>query len=176
MIVLALLLVACGEDPPPPSPVRTVEPAEVEPAEPAPPACPEEADGVRVTPEGLTVAAPIRFDLYAGTIAPETLHAVDAVARRLGACPELRVEIQVHTDAMRMSSFNARQSQVIADAVRARLIEQGVDGARLAACGYGESRPIAPSTTVEDRERNMRIEWHRIADAAAHACPDAATL
>ena len=40
---------------------------------------------MRVTPEGLELAAPIRFDLYASTIAPESLHAIDAVARERNA-------------------------------------------------------------------------------------------
>ncbi len=169
-LVLMLLLTACGQETPssPPAPIAAP------PARPEPPpasTCPEDAEGVRVAADQLLVAAPIGFDLYAGTLAPEGLSAIDAVARRLASCPEVQLEIQVHTDSMRMGVFNARSSQTIAEAIRARVIEQGVDAARVAACGYGESRPIAPNTTAEGRARNMRVEWRRVPDAAAHTCP-----
>lgn len=168
VIAIALLLTACSEAPAPPAP-RPSAPAVAPPA-PTPPSCPADAEGVRVTDEALTLNAAISFDLYAGTVAPESLPGIDAVARRLAACADLEaIEIQVHTDSMRMGAFNAQRSQVIADALRQRLIDDGVGATRVIACGYGESRPVAPNTTAEGRAQNMRVEWRRV--APSYACP-----
>jgi len=114
----------------------------------------------------------IAFDLYAATVAPDSLPIVDAVAARLRACASLQIEIQVHTDTVRAGVFNARQSQRVAEALRERLVAQGVDASRVAACGYGESRPITSAIDWTARSANMRVEWHALATpAAAHVCP-----
>jgi outer membrane protein OmpA-like peptidoglycan-associated protein len=133
--------------------------------------CPARGDGITVESGRLRVEGPIRFDLYAGTIDPATLHTIDAVARRLIACPDVTIEIQVHTDTRRMTSFNARASSAIAEHIRARLIERGVPAARIAACGYGESRPAAGMENWDPLQN--RVEWIRIASPAEHRCPPA---
>jgi len=126
---------------------------------------------VSVDAERLTTA-PIAFDLMAGTVAPGSLAVVDAVARRLRVCADLQLEIAVHTDAMRASAFNARASQRIAEVVRDRLIAQGVDAARLAACGYGESVPNTSAPGWRAAPVNARVEWRRSSTpAAAFVCP-----
>ena len=122
-----------------------------------------------VLEDRLTIDGPISFDLYAGTVTAES-H-VDALARRLLACADITLEIQVHTDSRRMGVFNARQSQVIAEALRARLLERGVAPERVVACGYGEDHPIAPNTTAEGRAANTRVEWRRV--AMPFTCPTA---
>src|SRR5690606_23506324 len=147
---LALIsLAACGSerDAPPPPPPPAVE------APPAP-ACPPDGEGVSVLEDRLTIDGPLSFDLYAGTITEES-H-LDAIARRLLACEDINLEIQVHTDSMRARAFNAQRSQVIAEALRARLLERGVAPERVVACGYGEDHPIAPNHTAAGRAANMR--------------------
>ncbi len=169
---LALVLVACGEAEPPPAPrPASPAPAPEPPAARAAPICPPEGDGVRVLADRVTLEAPIAFDLYAGTVSDASWPGVDLVAQRLSACASAIdvIEIQVHTDAVRMGSFNARQSQVIADLLRQRLITDGVQAERVVACGYGESQPIAPNTTLEGRAQNMRVEWRRV--NRGYACP-----
>jgi OOP family OmpA-OmpF porin len=104
-------------------------------------ACPTSAEGVTVEAGRLRVDAPIRFDLYAGTLDPSALPVIDAVGRRMRACPEVALEIQVHTDTRRTEGFNMARSQVIADLIRARLVSQGIAASRLTARGYGESQP-----------------------------------
>lgn len=131
--------------------------------------CPLRGEGVIVEDGRLRVEGPIRFDLYAGTVDPSTLATIDAVARRLNACPDVKVEIQVHTDTRRMTVFNARASAAIAEHIRARLIERGVAASRIAACGYGESRPTAGMQGYDPRQN--RVEWIRIASPAEHRCP-----
>jgi OOP family OmpA-OmpF porin len=42
------------------------------------------------------------------------------------------------------------------------LIKKGISADRLRAVGYGEAFPIADNATAEGRERNRRVELHRI--------------
>jgi len=169
-VVLVLCLAGCGRDAEMSVSAPTPTPAPA-PAPIAAPACPPSGDGVSVDAERL-MTAPIAFDLMTGTVAPESLAVVDAVARRLRVCADLQLEIAVHTDAMRASAFNARASQRVAEVVRDRLIAQGVDAARLVACGYGESAPNTSAPGWRDAPVNARVEWRRLSTpAAAFVCP-----
>jgi len=167
-VLLVLCLAGCDRDAETSVSAPTPTPT---PAPIAAPACPPSGDGVSVDAERL-MTAPIAFDLMTGTVAPESLAVVDAVARRLRVCADLQLEIAVHTDAMRASAFNARASQRVAEVVRDRLIAQGVDAARLVACGYGESAPNTSAPGWRDAPVNARVEWRRLSTpAAAFVCP-----
>jgi outer membrane protein OmpA-like peptidoglycan-associated protein len=171
---LALLLVlACDERPGDAEttmPVDTVSGLESPAREAEAPACPSTGDGVTVTGTAVETATPIGFDLYGPSLAPDTGPLLGAVARRLVACDTLAIEVRVHTDTRRTEAFNARQSQAIAELVKSRLVEAGVDAARLAACGYGESQPL-PGVEPWDPS-NDRVLFLRVAGAAASvACP-----
>jgi len=42
------------------------------------------------------------------------------------------------------------------------LDSRGIDASRLEANGYGETRPIGNNQTVEGRQKNRRVEMHKI--------------
>lgn len=130
-------------------------------------ACPQDGEGVVVEAGRLRVPV-IQFDLYGPSLDPASLPIIDAVARRMIACPELVIELQVHTDTRRMTAFNARQSQAIAVLIRDRLIARGVAAARVTACGLGESQP-PPGREGWD-PLNNRVEWWRVGPSRAPAC------
>jgi outer membrane protein OmpA-like peptidoglycan-associated protein len=69
------------------------------------------------------------------------------------------VEIQGHTDSTGNPEVNRELSQLRADAVRQRLIENGVDGARLESKGYGDTRPLLPNLTDRNRAANRRVQF-----------------
>jgi OOP family OmpA-OmpF porin len=56
-------------------------------------------------------------------------------------------------------------SQQRAEAVRAALIEAGVDPSMLVAKGYGSASPVAGNDTLEGRFRNRRIEYRVVKPA-----------
>ncbi|MPY92246.1 MAG: OmpA family protein [Acidimicrobiia bacterium] len=85
---------------------------------------------------------------------------LDRVAAELRAHPGIRVEVAGHTDTNGTPDSNLRISQQRAEAVRDRLVAEGIEPARLVATGYGQARPRAANDTVEGRALNRRIEFN----------------
>ncbi len=69
-----------------------------------------------------------------------------------------KVEVGGHTDWKGREALNLELSQKRADAVRAALIEAGIDTSRITAKGYGEQVPVASNATESGRSKNRRIE------------------
>lgn len=182
-LLLSCVLWASCDEPEGAAPIAETVAAEVQPVpeparvpEPEPDACPQEAEGVTVLPDRIDATGRIAFDLYAPALEPGADAVIGPVARRLVACPELQIEIQVHTDTRRMGSFNARQSLAIAEAIRDQLVAMGVPAERLAPCGYGESQPDPREGREQWDEANNRVIFVRLPGAASgHQCPEVET-
>ena len=69
------------------------------------------------------------------------------------------VEIAGYTDNVGDPAANLQLSQQRADAVRATLIQAGVNPNMLVAKGYGSANPVSGNDTMEGRFRNRRIEY-----------------
>ena len=101
----------------------------------------------------------VLFDLGKTTIRPESGTLLDEIATVLKQHPEItRVLVEGHTDSTGSARVNKRLSQARAEAVVNALVERGVEKARLAAKGFGSSRPIASNDTPEGRDANRRVE------------------
>ena len=73
--------------------------------------------------------------------------------------PDLQIEIQAHTDSKGTAEVNQALSDERAVSVKNHLIANGIDGARLVAIGYGETRPKVQNDTVVGRAQNRRVEF-----------------
>jgi OOP family OmpA-OmpF porin len=73
--------------------------------------------------------------------------------------PSTVIEIGGHTDNTGDAAANMMLSQQRAEAVRAELVQDGVDPGMLVVKGYGSAKPIAGNDTVEGRFANRRIEY-----------------
>ncbi len=82
--------------------------------------------------------------------------------RTLKENPEIELEVRGYTDNQGREAFNRTLSQNRADAVKAWLVERGIDGARLTGKGFGPDNPVADNTTAEGRAENRRIEFFRL--------------
>lgn len=100
----------------------------------------------------------IYFDYDKATLRPESIEELERVVRFLQENPSLRVEISGHTDSDGSDMYNLRLSQARAQAVVDYLVSRGINPDRLVAKGYGESRPIAPNDTPENKQKNRRTE------------------
>ncbi len=89
----------------------------------------------------------------------DPIQALDEMAEVLKAHPELRVNIVGHTDNHGSDAYNQSLSERRAEAIKAYLVKRGVEGGRLTTEGRGESQPIVPNDTDENRLRNRRTEF-----------------
>jgi outer membrane protein OmpA-like peptidoglycan-associated protein len=84
---------------------------------------------------------------------------VFAAALNSAALSGARFEISGHTDSTGSASKNQTLSEERAQAVRAQLIADGVDGGRLVAKGYGSQQPV--SGLSPRAGANRRVEARR---------------
>jgi outer membrane protein OmpA-like peptidoglycan-associated protein len=135
--------------------------------------CPGTPAGIAVDANGCPQVAEIKQALVlkgvnfltgSEELTPESLSALADVARSLIAYPDVRVEIQGHTDSAGAAAFNESLSLKRAESVRDHIVTYGVDIRRLRAVGYGERFPIASNSNAEGRALNRRVEIHRIRD------------
>jgi outer membrane protein OmpA-like peptidoglycan-associated protein len=133
--------------------------------------CADTPKGVEVDESGCPVVEEIREDLvlegvtFASNSAELTGNSETVlrhVAESLQAWPDVRIEVEGHTDSRGAAEHNRDLSKKRALSVRAFLIAQGIDGSRITAVGYGEEFPIADNSTAAGRAANRRVEVHRI--------------
>ncbi len=89
-----------------------------------------------------------------GTTAVE----VDNMAAILKAYPGVSVSVEGYTDNTGDAAANVQLSQARADAVKARLLGQGITANRIMSKGFGDANPVGDNGTAEGRAQNRRIE------------------
>jgi outer membrane protein OmpA-like peptidoglycan-associated protein len=92
------------------------------------------------------------------TLQEKSTPELDKLVRLLSDNPTLRLEIAGHTDDVGEDRRNLDLSRKRAESVRAYLLARGIDAGRIQSQGYGETRPVVPNTSAENRARNRRIE------------------
>lgn len=121
--------------------------------------CPDN-DLITFTDGGFETLKPIYFEFDSAVIKAESYPVVRAIAAALAAHGHVRqVEIGGHTDRPCRATYNLRLSQARATAVRAFLVGEGIGADRLAAEGYGETRPLDASPTAAAHVANRRVEF-----------------
>jgi OOP family OmpA-OmpF porin len=100
----------------------------------------------------------VLFDSSAATLRSDAQDAIDAAARRIEERAPGTVEIVGHTDDVGDDASNQQLSveraQSVADALGERL---DTDVYTLTASGQGESEPLVPNTSDENRQLNRRV-------------------
>ena len=101
----------------------------------------------------------ILFETGKSNLKPESTPTLKAIAAALKGHPDLKVEIQGHTDNVGSAASNLMLSQARAEAVKAALeSDYAVSGDQLTAKGFGDTKPVTKNTTPEGRANNRRVE------------------
>ena len=118
--------------------------------------------GVSVTRNGnqivLNMPSNITFATDQDQVVPAFHQTLNAVALVLNKYNRTLVDINGHTDSTGSMQHNMALSQRRATSVGNYLVNQGVDGRRLAINGFGPNQPIASNATPDGRAQNRRVE------------------
>jgi outer membrane protein OmpA-like peptidoglycan-associated protein len=116
---------------------------------------------VMVTAREIRITQQIQFEFNKATIRPVSYPTLDAVRDVLVQNPQIKIEVQGHTDNVGNAAYNQKLSQQRADSVKAYLTSHGIEASRLTSKGYGMSQPIVPNTTEANRALNRRVQFIR---------------
>ena len=102
----------------------------------------------------------IYFETNSAALLPESQQSLDEAGAALAKYPQLKVEVQGHTDTRGAAAANMRLSEARANSVRAYLLRHfaSLRSENLVARGYGETRPETRERNQEELLRNRRVE------------------
>jgi outer membrane protein OmpA-like peptidoglycan-associated protein len=112
--------------------------------------------------ESKIVTHGINFDIDKATIKPESMGTLNMIVNIMKSNPDVKFEIDGHTDNSGTAQHNLDLSQQRADAVKDQLIKMGIDVSRLTTKGFGDTKPISDNDTPEGKENNRRVEFVKI--------------
>ena len=151
--------VAAAAPAPAPTPAPTPAPAPVvAPIVVAPAVAPAPAPQRRTV--NLTLGADATFDSGKADLKSDGKAKLDDVAAKLKQ-PGVTVEsmtVTGHTDNVGSAAFNQSLSERRAAAVKAYLVDQGVDGSKIRTQGKGLTQPVADNKTAPGRAQNRRVD------------------
>ncbi|MGF1558639.1 MAG: OmpA family protein [Flavobacteriaceae bacterium] len=107
---------------------------------------------------------PVYFDLDKADIRPDAAATILKILAYMKAFPDLKVQVQSHTDVKASTSYNYRLSQRRAENTIAYLVANGVDSHRIPGQGFGKTKLINECSTREScpdekHQENRRSEF-----------------
>jgi outer membrane protein OmpA-like peptidoglycan-associated protein len=118
--------------------------------------------GAVVTREGeglvVTFASGLLFDFDSDQLRDASKKNLDNLASSLSEFGDSRLLLVGHTDDTGTDTYNTDLSRRRANAVASYLISRGVPTGRVSTSGRGESEPIVPNDSDENRQKNRRVE------------------
>ncbi|MEO6316977.1 MAG: TonB-dependent receptor [Chitinophagaceae bacterium] len=107
----------------------------------------------------VTVAASnILFITGKAGLLKSSFKSLDGVTDVLNQYPDLKLDIDGHTDNTGTEEKNMVLSQDRANAVKAFFTGKGISENRITATGYGQASPIADNKTAKGKAKNRRVE------------------
>ncbi len=118
--------------------------------------------GVDVIRQGddllLRMPSGITFAFNDPSVQPQFRPTLDEVSSILSQYPKTYIDVYGHTDSDGSDAYNQTLSERRAQSVAGYLTSHGVQSARIATRGFGETQPIASNATEEGKAANRRVE------------------
>ncbi|MDP9230263.1 MAG: OmpA family protein [Bacteroidota bacterium] len=118
--------------------------------------CPEIKD--EVVSKVNYAAQNILFATGSAKLLAKSNKGLNEVAKILQDNPDLKIDIDGHTDNVGNDAFNQTLSENRANAVKSYFVSKGISESRITATGYGEQKPIADNNTAAGKTKNRRVE------------------
>ncbi len=113
----------------------------------------------RDTARGLIATMPdVLFETNKSSLQPAARESLAKVAGILLAYPDLRLEVDGHTDSAGSDAYNQQLSENRAASVRDYLIKQSIPISSVTVLGFGKTQPVASNATGAGRQQNRRVE------------------
>lgn len=122
--------------------------------------CPNTPHGYKVDPTGcpVSVTLHLHFAFNSSVIPVSDYPEVEKLARVMKENPPAKAIVVGHTDWTGSDEYNQKLSERRSQALKDKLIANGIAADRISASGKGEKEPVATNTTREGRAQNRRIE------------------
>lgn len=118
--------------------------------------------GVDVIRDGdnllLRMPSGITFAYDKADVQPQFQPTLNDVASILSQYPKTYIDVYGHTDSDGTDAYNQTLSERRAASVADYLVAHGVQSARIATRGFGETQPIASNATEQGKAANRRVE------------------
>lgn len=101
----------------------------------------------------------IFFDFDKAVLKPESFPELNRIASLMKERSGMEIEISGHADATGPEAYNLQLSERRARSVVRYLVDNGVSQDRISVVFHGESKPVAPNSTVDGRRKNRRVEF-----------------
>jgi len=125
--------------------------------------CPDTPKGAKVNAKGCWIIGDLLFDTGKAGIKPAGISDLDKVVAILKNNPDLKVEVQGHTDNAGSKESNQKLSEKRSSAVMDYLVKKGgIEASRLTAKGYGLTKPAASNKTAAGKAQNRRVQLNPI--------------
>ncbi|MFZ1524898.1 MAG: OmpA family protein [Saprospiraceae bacterium] len=109
----------------------------------------------------------IYFERTKPDLLEESYPEVQKLASLLRANPSMNISIAGHTDNVGEKAALVKLSQDRAVAIKKILLEIGIPAYRVTALGYGDTKPLAPNDTEQNKSKNRRVEIKIVASATS---------
>ena len=126
--------------------------------------CPGTLKGVPVNADGCYFLKGLHFDTDKAELKTGLgyFKELNLVADILSKNPDVKGEVQGHTDNVGNAEYNQNLSEHRAASVKEYLVSKGIAAERLVVKGYGLTLPIASNDTEEGRAKNRRVRLKEI--------------
>lgn len=101
----------------------------------------------------------INFETGSATLTANSRYELDNLVTALNAFPGLTIEVAGHTDNTGNPADNLTLSAARASSVVKYLTDRGVSEGRLRPRGYGDTKPLVPNDSEDNRAKNRRTEF-----------------
>ena len=100
----------------------------------------------------------VYFDTDKSELKESSVSSLNRLSNFLRQHPQVKIQVEGHTDNVGVAEYNLALSMRRAQSVKEYLVDLGIPSERMDTLGKGDSEPIKPNDSEENRSFNRRIE------------------